>query len=63
MKCPKCDGKVGVVETYPYDGAVYRRRKCKSCGYVFHTMEDIVKYDYEIAGVWACKRIKSRNKE
>ena len=32
MKCPKCGGKMSVVDTRPsIDGSVRRRRKCGSC--------------------------------
>lgn len=49
MKCPKCNGKVQVVETIQMpENQVARRRKCLECGRRFYTSEQIVKADLEI---------------
>ena len=39
MECPECGEKTKVVETRPYAGAVYRRRKCLECNFIFYTEE------------------------
>lgn len=41
MTCLDCDGETKVVDTVPYDGVVFRRRKCVKCGLSFGTMEDV----------------------
>lgn len=47
MKCPKCDGDAGVVDSSfnPEDNEYYRKRKCKSCGHSFYTIEFEVSCD------------------
>ena len=41
MKCPKCGGKVRVVDNVQnsIDNETYRRRICESCNYNFYTSE------------------------
>ena len=39
MQCPKCDGKTKVIDSRPYIGGVYRKRKCTLCNYQFYTEE------------------------
>ena len=41
MNCPKCGGKVSVLENFnnTEDNEIYRKRKCKKCGNVFYTVE------------------------
>ena len=39
MTCPKCFGKVRVMDTQSDDETVYRRRVCVECGYLFYTEE------------------------
>lgn len=42
MKCPKCGFESMVVETLPETkNGKYRRRKCKTCGITFRTLEAI----------------------
>ena len=47
MKCPKCNGEAGVVDSSfnPEDNEYYRRRKCKSCGHSYYTIEFEVSFD------------------
>ncbi len=43
MGCPKCCGETQVVDSRERDdGSVWRRRRCKSCGHLFHTSETVV---------------------
>ena len=46
MKCPKCHGKSGVIDTrchakgpMLYRGLIYRRHKCDECGHRWSTYE------------------------
>jgi len=40
MKCPRCDGdRPRIVAVEQYDTFVRRRRKCRICGYQWHTVE------------------------
>ena len=39
MKCPKCKADTKVKESLSDVDAVYRRRDCKECGYIFYTSE------------------------
>lgn len=39
MECPECEAKTVVLESREFAGAVYRRRKCKECGFRFTTEE------------------------
>lgn len=40
MKCPKCSGKVKVLDTVQTsENEIYRRRKCLVCGNIFFTTE------------------------
>lgn len=55
MVCPKCGGKVGVIDTFHYRTTVYRRRKCQKCKCTFHTSETIVEYTDDVAGAWSLK--------
>jgi transcriptional regulator NrdR family protein len=46
MECPRCQLRAKVVKTIPIsiDGRsiVKRYRKCPSCGFIFHTLEEQV---------------------
>ncbi len=44
MLCPICDGETIVSGSAGDETSVLRRRKCKSCGYIFMTIE-ICSYD------------------
>lgn len=39
MNCPVCGESTGVLVSRRECDAVYRYRKCKACGYLFHTTE------------------------
>lgn len=39
MECPKCGGETTVLKTRQYEERVYRRRKCRDCGFRFTTDE------------------------
>jgi transcriptional regulator NrdR family protein len=46
MTCPKCNGKIKVIDSAHNtdDNEMYRRRKCLECGHTFYTTE------FEVAG-------------
>lgn len=58
MKCPKCGGKLGVIDTFSEGTSVYRRRKCKECGYLCYSVENIVPYNSEIGSIFAYRNTK-----
>lgn len=41
MVCPKCNGKVTVIDTVQDtdNNEIYRKRKCCNCEYIFYTTE------------------------
>jgi transcriptional regulator NrdR family protein len=44
MKCPSCNGTLGVADSRPRPGVVRRVRKCRSCGncvITFETFESV----------------------
>lgn len=43
MICPKCQGKTLVCDSREREDRVWRRRKCKECGFHFETFEDYAK--------------------
>lgn len=46
MICPKCYNRTSVVETKPtLDNDQIRKRRCKSCGYIFYTIESMTPFD------------------
>lgn len=53
MVCPKCGGKVGVVDTKTSSGNnVYRRRYCKDCFHAFFTVERQIPDTPEFRVIW-----------
>lgn len=53
MKCPKCEGKVRVMDCVnARNNEVYRKRKCTVCGNVFYTRECVVDPDEEFIEEW-----------
>lgn len=60
MKCPKCGGKLYVVNTLPYEDQIYRQRKCKSCGDTPWSIEYMVEKNdalkKEVAEAWKLKK-------
>ena len=45
MVCPKCSGKVRVIDNVRVDNDIYRKRRCVDCNRVFFTAEFEVEYD------------------
>ena len=66
MTCPECSGKVCVVDLVNADdNTTYRKRKCKSCGHIFYTVEfEVVSYE-SIKDEWnrCYRKTKERNKQ
>ena len=58
MHCPKCKGDTAVTNTLHNDdlNEVYRRRKCKDCGYSFYTVEE----EKEVKGAFRIILSKAR---
>lgn len=55
MNCPVCGGKVIAQMTRTDCERVFRRRKCRECGYAFFTVEtELNKKDVskEMKGLW-----------
>ena len=48
MTCPECNGGTLVIDTREFAGAVYRRRKCRNCGYKFYTEETEIDKSEEV---------------
>ncbi len=46
MICPKCNGKLKVVDTrnIKKDNSIIRRKRCLSCGALYYTKEKEVEY-------------------
>lgn len=66
MKCPKCNGKVQVVDCVNTQyNEVYRKRKCTECGHVFYTCECMVYPDEEFKEEWnlSCRKSYVRKGE
>ena len=54
MTCPKCKGKVKVLDVVnnPNANLTYRKRKCKKCGYEFGTIEETTVMDAAFKKAW-----------
>lgn len=66
MMCPKCDGKVQVIDSVNTKyNEVYRRRKCTACGYMFYTSECFIFPDTEFMNTWydSYRRHKKKGEE
>ena len=63
MECPKCGKKAKVIDSRPYIGGVYRRRKCTSCDYQFYTEEFLTEDISAVRSCLAYQRAKSRAKK
>lgn len=50
MICPKCGGKISVVQTIQNKetNETYRRKKCMFCRYLFYTIEYEIEHDEHI---------------
>ena len=53
MKCPKCGGKLKVIDCVPTPEEVMRRRRCLDCGRDLYTMEFEVQANQEYFNEWA----------
>lgn len=64
MKCPKCGGKFSPVKntTVTEENEVYRRRRCKSCGHTFYTIEFKVEENELFMNDWY-KALENERKE
>ena len=64
MKCPKCGGKFSPVKntTVTEENEVYRRRRCKSCGHTFYTIEFQVEENELFMNDWY-KALENERKE
>ena len=54
MVCPRCNGKVLVIDTVNVssENQIYRKRACTSCGHTFFTSESIAKQDIQFLDNW-----------
>lgn len=60
MECPKCGAKMQVLDSAGYKKHVYRRRRCKECGYAMHTEELRIKDSIGRLGLRMGKNKKGR---
>jgi transcriptional regulator NrdR family protein len=55
MRCPKCNSAaITTIEAVdvPWN-EIYRKKKCRSCGHIFHTAEFEVEPDKRFKKEWA----------
>lgn len=53
MICPKCEGKVRVIDSvHTNDNEEYRKRRCLNCGHTFYTAEYMVFANEEYMEEW-----------
>ena len=45
MECPICENKTKTVDSRPWSGIRYRKRRCDACGETFWTVEHICSND------------------
>lgn len=64
MKCPKCNGKVQVLDHSFVEprNEEYRKRKCLVCGHRFVTIEFEVDYDERFKKDWSKYNLRNINK-
>lgn len=62
MVCPKCGGKVDVMETRNdfATNTIYRERFCKRCWRTFYTIESVAEGNDEFHATWSRIRKESR---
>ena len=62
MKCPKCSNKSTVIDYVKTpENEIYRKRKCKTCGHIFYTMEcDCEKIEFVKLEYRGCKKINGK---
>lgn len=58
MKCPKCGGKMRVLDLVHTDNnETYRRKRCQACEHEIHTVEFEVEVDEKFSMEWGrCRR-------
>lgn len=62
MVCPRCGGKVRVIDSVnnTEENEIYRKRKCEYCELVFYTTECELRRDERFARDWY-KHHRNRN--
>lgn len=65
MLCPKCKGKLGVIDNVNApDNELYRLRRCKECGHTIYTIEYEADADKYFLNRWdEHHRNRHRNKK
>lgn len=64
MECPECTSSTKVLDSRKYAGAVYRRRECKICHFIFWTEElEIDENSRVIKDMYACYKTRTRDKK
>ena len=64
MTCPKCNGKLIMLDNSHNDelNETYRRKKCSDCGHVIHTTEFEVDWDETFKKEWS-KYYRANNRD
>ena len=62
MICPKCKGKTYVMDTRG-ERRVLRRRKCKDCGKLWFTLEEVIDYNEGLMRYQAHAYVKRHEKD
>lgn len=54
MYCPYCSSKTTVLDDvlYEKENELYRKRRCPSCGFIFHTCEMTIEETEEFKNIW-----------
>lgn len=52
MVCPKCSGKVKVIDNVNVANDIYRKRRCVNCKHVFFTAEFEAEYEGMFKDEW-----------
>lgn len=53
MVCPKCGGKIHVVDNVnTNENETYRQKECRKCGHIFYTVEFEVDNDNSLKNTW-----------
>lgn len=54
MKCPRCEGKLRVIDSVNAPlNEIYRRRRCVACGHEFYTVEFEAIVDEKFKKYWS----------
>ena len=54
MKCPKCSNKSTVIDYVKTpENEIYRKRKCKTCGHIFYSVEFVAEQDEVFEKEWS----------